>query len=473
MTFVCFPFALLLAITLPLYYVLPQRRRMVLLTLASYVFYAWWNPIYAMLILGATVVHYAAALGIQRSESPAARRGLLALAVVTSLALLGYFKYTNFALDTLRALLSPWSTAVPGPFDIVLPAGISFYTFQILSYTLDVYRRDIRAERDFLAVALFVSFFPQLVAGPIERTRDLLPQLRDRRTFRWADMETGVRIFLWGMLKKFIADRISFATMPAYADPSAFTTGQLVFSAVGMMVVIYLDFSAYSDMATGTASWFGVRLTRNFAYPQAAGNVAEYWRRWHISMSTWVRDYLFMPLGGFRPRNTAHHARIMLITMGLVGLWHGANWTYVLWGLGHGVTLVGYHLLHLRVLRNSRRSAWRRGLPWRFGSWLLTAFIRCVLSVLFFSPDLQRSAVFLNRMLLHPTAAGFSLPHVQLGLAFAAAFWVFHYLQATRPMTAWWGQRAPLARGAAYAMLVWVIGMLAVSRADSFIYFQF
>jgi len=243
MTFASLEFAALLAITFSLYYFLPQRSRMILLLAASYAFYCFWNPIYAILILSSTALDYAMALFIARSVSERRRRLGLVASVAGNLVVLGYFKYTDFALDSLRALLGPMGDNLPGPLELVLPVGISFYTFQTMSYTIDVYRRHQAPEKDFLLVALYVSFFPQLVAGPIERARDLMPQLASKCRFDAGNLETGFRLIVWGLLKKIVvADRLTHAAYSVYLNPEYYGTGDVAFSVAAMLVVIYLDF---------------------------------------------------------------------------------------------------------------------------------------------------------------------------------------------------------------------------------------
>jgi len=389
MTFASLEFVVLLVLTFAVYYFLPQRARMVLLVAVSYVFYCYWHPFYGVLILASTLIDYFMALVIDRESSKHVRRAALLASIAGNLGMLGYFKYTNFALDALRSLLGPLGTTLPGPLQLVLPVGISFYTFQTMSYTIDVYRGERRAERDFLLVALYVCFFPQLVAGPIERSHDLMPQLRRRQALTLRNMEGGVRLILWGFLKKLVlADRLALAGYPVFQAPSGYGASALAFAGAAMLVTVYLDFSAYAEIATGAARLFGIRLSRNFNFPHTAGNAAEYWRRWHITMSSWVRDYLYKPLGGFRPRNIWHDCRVTLITMALVGLWHGANWTFVLWGLAHGTVLLCYRVLYLHVLRRFRRSPVLRSVPWRLGSWALRTGIH-VLIVVLWLPQLR------------------------------------------------------------------------------------
>ena len=472
MTFASAEFALLLAVTFACYYALPQRGRMLLLLGASYVFYAYWNATYALLILASTVIDYSAARAIARTPSSRVRVLALAASVAGNLGMLGYFKYTDFALDSLRALLGPLAENVPGPLGLVLPVGISFYTFQTMSYTIDVFRGQKRAERDFLLVALYVAFFPQLVAGPIERAGKLMPQLRARQGFSLRNVEHGGRLILWGLLKKIVVgDRLILAAYPAFARPEAFTTGELAFSAVGMTIALYLDFSAYSEIARGTAQLFGVRLMRNFEYPFATGNIVDYWRRWHISMSDWVQDYLYRPLGGFRRRGTWAQARILLITMGLVGLWHGAQWTFVLWGLAQGVVLVAYLTLRLRLGRRRRK----RGAPplWSLAGWVATRSVNVAVCVLFFAPDLPAALSFYRHLYLRPAFTGFDQPHVLLGFLAFCCFWILHYAQSRTDLAARLDATGPIVRGVAYAACAYVLMFGAVDQVEPFIYYQF
>ncbi|MBN1672798.1 MAG: MBOAT family protein [Kiritimatiellae bacterium] len=474
MTFVSLEFAVLLICTLAAYYFLPRRARQLLLLGASYVFYTYWNPIYGLLILASTLVDYAAALAIDHSRAPAGRRLVLILSIVVNLGILFYFKYTHFALDSLRALLGPLGRNLPSPVDLILPVGISFYTFQTMSYTIDVYRGKKRAEKDFILVALYVAFFPQLVAGPIERAKDLMPQLGERHAFRFKNIEHGFRLILWGLLKKaVVGDRLIQAAYGAYLDPAAYTRGELAFSAVGMLVAIYLDFSAYSEIARGTAQLFGIRLSRNFLYPHAALTISDFWRRWHMTMSSWVHDYLFVPLGGSRPRNFRHQARTILTTMGLVGLWHGAQWTFVFWGLAHGLSIVLHQLVRIRLLRRFRRARFVSSRPWLFGSWLLSTATRALISILFFSPSIAHAGVYFRRLCFGGGVAGFDKPHVLLGLACIAGFWVFHYLQSRSAWSDSLNARHPALRALAYSVLFYIVLFGAVDTSEPFIYFQF
>ncbi|MDD3814834.1 MAG: hypothetical protein PHZ02_09320 [Desulfocapsaceae bacterium] len=414
------------------------------------------------------------ALVISISTSKRYQQLSLLISVIGNLGILSYFKYTDFALESLKTLLGPMGQHLPHPLNLILPVGISFYTFQTMSYTIDVYRGVKKAEKDFILVALYVSFFPQLVAGPIERAKDLMPQLRIKQHFSFTDLETGIRLICWGLLKKIVVgDRLTCAAYGAYLDPQAQNTGTLAFAAVAMFVVVYLDFSAYSEIARGTASLFGIRLSRNFNFPHTATNIAEYWRRWHITLSRWVLDYLFKPLGGFRIRNPLQYSRVILLTMGLVGLWHGAQWTFVLWGLLNGVCLFSYHIFSLHILRKHRKAVFLTSNPWLFFSWVFSMLIRILLSILFFSPNLHYAIIFYDRLCIHPTIAGFNENYVLIGFAVIAFFWVFHFLHEriarNGGITTW----PPIIRGGFYACLSYVILFAAMETAEPFIYFQF
>ncbi len=473
MSFVTFEFLVLLISTLALYYWLPQRGRMLLLLGASYLFYSYWNPWYALLILASTIIDYTAALYISGSSVKYLRKRALVISISANLGILAYFKYTNFALDSLRALLGPLGSNLPGPVELILPVGISFYTFQTMSYTIDVYLREKEVERDFLVVALFVAFFPQLVAGPIERASNLMTQLKEKQVFSFANLESGSRLILWGFLKKVaIADRLSQAAFPAHLAPNLFDTAELTFSALAMTAVVYLDFSAYSEIARGTARLFGIELSVNFRFPNVAGNIAEFWRRWHISMSTWVRDYLFNPLGGFHPRNLKAHAKTTLLTMGIVGLWHGSAWTYVLWGLGHGGALISYHIYYLHFARKFRKSYFVNSLFWRFSSWCGTLLIRTILSIFFFAPDLGKAFYFFERILFRPVE-GFSKPGTLVGFALLIGFWTFHYFHYKFPLKERVDAFPPLIRAIGYCLVFYLALFGAVDSLDRFIYFQF
>jgi alginate O-acetyltransferase complex protein AlgI len=326
----------------------PHRLRLVWLLLASCVFYMSWNPWLILLILFSASVDYLVALRMERVSSPGGRKALLILSISVNLGLLMFFKYTNFFLANAHALMN--SLGVEGPrrvLDLVLPLGISFYTFETISYIVDVYSGRIKAVRNLLDYALYIMFFPHLLAGPIVRPRDFLPQIRQEKRFDWDRLQLGAQYFLVGLFKKAVlADQAATIADPVFAHPGEFASSAVWLGVLCYAVQIYCDFSGYTDMAIGVAHAFGFKLPLNFNMPYFAANVSEFWRRWHVSLSSWLRDYLYIPLGGSRGSRLATY-RNLFLTMLLGGLWHGANWTFVAWGALHGAMLAAHRAVPL------------------------------------------------------------------------------------------------------------------------------
>jgi len=309
-----------------------------LLILVSYIFYGWWDWRFLFLIFASSLADYLIGPRLEDETNPRRRKTLLALSLIVNLGILGFFKYFDFFIDSAADFISLFGFKPNVPsLRIILPVGISFYTFQTLSYTLDIYRRQIKSTRDPLAFFAFVSFFPQLVAGPIERAKDLLPQFTIPREFDQANARDGLRQMAWGFFKKMvIADNMAPHVQEIYGNPGNQDSLTLVLGTFFFAVQIYGDFSGYSDIAIGSARLFGFSLRRNFAYPYFSRDIAEFWRRWHISLSSWFRDYVFIPLGGNRC-SMATQIRNIFITFTVSGLWHGANWTFVIWGALNGL----------------------------------------------------------------------------------------------------------------------------------------
>jgi alginate O-acetyltransferase complex protein AlgI len=321
-----------------LYWRLPQRGQNILLLVASYVFYGYVHPWFLILIAASTTIDYLAARGME--AWPQYRKRFLALSIISNFGMLGFFKYFNFFVGNAEALLRSVGLSASGPMlRIILPVGISFYTFQAMSYTIDVYKGELRARRSLLDLAVFISFFPHLVAGPIQRAAFLLPQVETTRRFSTEKARSGFVLICWGFFKKLvIADNVGVIANKVFAlaDPTFYILWAGVFA---FAVQIYADFSAYTDIARGTSRWLGFELTENFNHPYLARSPADFWRRWNISLSTWFRDYVYIPLGGSRGGRW-QWARNVLVTFLLSGLWHGASWNYVLWGAYHGVLLI-------------------------------------------------------------------------------------------------------------------------------------
>lgn len=338
MNFTSIEFLLFFPVILLLYWLLPGRMRWILLLFASCLFYMSQNPWMVFLLLGNIVVSYGAALRIACEEKASARRMWLAAGVVIPLLCLGIFKYTGFFVSGGVRLLQYFGwNGEAFAVNIVLPVGISFYTFQTLSYVLDVYRGRVLPERHFGYYALFVSFFPQLVAGPIERPERLLPQLRAEHRPDQEDFRQGVWQILRGFFKKLtVADVLAKVVDPVFATPKLASGPAVILATVCFALQIYCDFSGYSDIACGTARLMGIRLIQNFDHPYRAGNIRDFWRRWHISLTDWFSDYVYKPLGGSRAGIAANVRNILLVFL-LSGLWHGANWNFVVWGGIHGL----------------------------------------------------------------------------------------------------------------------------------------
>lgn len=359
-------FLIFFPLVLFIHFILPTRIRYLWLLAASYYFYMCWNPAYALLMLTSTAITYCSGLLIarHRNAQKAGRVSLwrnpklyVALSFGLNLAILFFFKYYAFAAESLAGLFAEIGISwKPPKFDILLPVGISFYTFQALGYTVDVYRGDVDAEKNFFRYALFVSFFPQLVAGPIERSRNLLGQLKEGHRFDAERFKDGALIMLWGYFQKMvIADRAAILVDQVYGNYQAYAGYSIAVATVVFAIQIYCDFGGYSAIAIGAAKILGVDLMQNFRQPYFALSISEFWRRWHISLSSWFRDYLYIPLGGSR-KGGVRKALNTMITFLLSGLWHGANWTYVLWGGLNGLLQI------LGSLKN-------RLLQWLSGRW--------------------------------------------------------------------------------------------------------
>lgn len=341
MLFNSMAFAIFLPIVFALYWLLPHRFRWVLLLVSSYYFYMSWDARYLLLILFTTLVSYVAARRIETAVTKKKKKICVAAALTVSLGVLFFFKYYNFFATSLTETLQKYAIEVhPKTLAVIVPVGISFYTFQTLSYVIDVYRGDIKAEHHFGKYAAFISFFPQLVAGPIERSKNLLPQIREERKFDYDQASYGVLLMVWGFFKKLVvADNLAIHVDAIYGNINNYTGLPLVAAVLFFALQIYCDFSGYSDIAIGTAKLFGINLMANFKSPYFSASIKEFWSRWHISLSTWFRDYVYIPMGGSRV-GKIRHAWNLLVTFLASGLWHGAAWTYVYWGGVHGAAQI-------------------------------------------------------------------------------------------------------------------------------------
>ncbi len=487
MTFTTFTFALFLVIVFTAYWAMRSRTRQnLLLVVSSYIFYGWWDYKFCALMLISSLVDYGASYNLGRDDlSSGKRRAYLLASIFTNLGLLGFFKYYNFFVDSTASFLASAGFQInPLTLDIILPVGISFYTFQTMGYTIDVYRRHVKPSHKLIDYLAYVSFFPQLVAGPIERAGNLLPQFSNPRTFQYAEAVDGCRQILWGAFKKMVvADNLARFVDPAFADPTMYSGKQLAIATVFFAWQIYCDFSGYTDIAIGTAKLFGFRLMRNFAHPYFSQSIDEFWRRWHISLSTWFRDYLYIPLGGSRV-SKFRHIRNVLVTFVVSGFWHGASWNFVIWGAIHGMAVLPTHFLS-----TDQAKAASRGTPG--GERLIpsikttvkigvTFFVACVGWVFFRAQGFDNALLILKKIFTWSSVdagktqlqlVGFLTKYqmVSLLIGMIAAEWMMR-----RHAHALALDRLPrLMRWMTYSAIVWLIFYYGTYLNGQFIYFQF
>jgi alginate O-acetyltransferase complex protein AlgI len=464
-------YAVFLILVVALYWRMDKRNQNVLLLLASYFFYGWWDYRFLLLMMGSTAIDFVIARSIQRSERPSARRTLLITSLVVNFAILGLFKYFNFFTDSFTHVLQALGLSVSAPLlRIILPPGISFYTFQEVAYIVDVYKRKLRAADNLIDYALFISLFPHLIAGPIQRPNHLLPQVQQRRTFQPDQFFDGVLLILSGLFRKcVIADNCALLANAAFSG--SLGPHSLAVTAIGAYAFawqIYGDFSGYSDIARGSAQLLGFHFMVNFRQPYLATSIQDFWRRWHISLSTWLRDYLYIPLGGSAKPGYKTYRNLMA-TMLLGGLWHGANWTFVVWGWLHGWTLAVE-----RFFRESEllpKLSFQK-INWTWAQRILVFHLVC-LSWIFFRAESLGAAVSMLRGIRsfdwHPeywTAFKF------LAMFAIPLFLLDVYLEHTGQQYVF-QERTPLTRVAAACGVLMLIMLFSANGANAFIYFQF
>lgn len=475
MVFNSLPFLVFIAIFLPIYFALKGKARLILCLVASYVFYGWWDWRFLSLIAFSTLIDYYIGLRLNNLEDEKKRLQLLRISMVVNLGFLAFFKYFNFFIESFEGAMNSigvqpdWNTL-----NIILPVGISFYTFQSMSYTIDVYKRKIEVEPDLIRFATFISFFPQLVAGPIVRASDFLPQFRLDKSFEWDRFTSGMGQVLWGFFKKVaVADSLALFIDQCFEAPGAFTSLHLSIAVFFYAFQIYCDFSGYSDIAIGLARIMGFDFPDNFRTPYFSKSFSEFWTRWHISLSSWLRDYLYIPLGGNR-HGTFNTYRNLMITMLLGGLWHGASWVFVFWGFLHGSYLVvqrlagpyfGKFMDALRIPKLGKDAI----------NMALVFFFTCLAWIFFRSPtfgtavdvitgiasldNLSFSAVT-NKFVI---VKGVTLIGILVMVEIADIQFDFSRLI----------QRNPVFRVVTFASVLWLIAFFGTFGASAFIYFQF
>jgi len=467
-------FCLFFLVLFFLYWALPWHRgRVLILLAASIYFYACWNHWLALLLCVSSLADYLIARGMESTSAARVKKLLLFTSLAGNLGLLCYFKYANFFLGSLREAAGGFGLSLSVPvLQVMLPVGISFYTFEAINYTVDVYRGKVRAARDLTHFMLFILFFPHLVAGPIVRARAFLPLVARRKHWSWLRAHQGVLLILLGVVKKLaIADRMALYVDPVFADPGAHATATLWFAAVAYAIQIYCDFSGYSDMALGLAHLFGYHLATNFNMPFLAANIAELWRRWHMSLSSWIRDYVFIPLGGSRGTRLQTY-RNLLVTFALCGLWHGAGWTFVLWGLLNGILLVVHAAFQPWCQRRPRLAAALGTGPGTAVRVALTFTSFCLIFVVFRSPDFATAWTMLTRMLTPAAGAGLPLQAHGLYLTFAVVA-LGHALGRGNLGQRFWERLPAPMRGLAFGAALSLVLVLPPGASKAFIYFQF
>lgn len=463
-------FALFLPPVLALYWALPPGRRNGLLLLASYVFYGSWDWRFLSLLWISTVADFTVGRAMARSDEPSARKRLLLLSVAVNLGILGAFKYSGFFVGSAAAFLRGFGLdAHPDLLTLILPVGISFYTFQTISYTFDVYRRRIAPVPRLMEFALYVAYFPQLVAGPIERARRLLPQLLGPRPKLTSDgLRSGLFLVLLGLFKKVaIADPLGEVADAAFNTGGAADSATLLIGLLAFALQIYGDFSGYSDIARGISRLFGIELMRNFEQPYLSRNITEFWRTWHVSLSTWLHDYLYVPLGGNKRGSIVTYRNLML-TMLLGGLWHGASWSFVAWGGLHG-SLLALHRHFCSPVPRDRPQPVRLGdVPKIIGTFSMI----CVVWTFFRAPSFEVALDYLWGTARLPTAWP-NLDHLALLLFSAVAMVTIDVAQRNSGRHVVILEWRPALQGLTYAALVLSIIIWSGGETHPFIYFQF
>ncbi|WP_298758824.1 MBOAT family O-acyltransferase [uncultured Psychroserpens sp.] len=478
MLFNSIDFAVFLPIVFVLYWFVTQKNlkyQNILIVVASYVFYGWWDYRFLALIVFSTLVDFSIGKLLKTETQPSKRKWLLWISIAVNIGFLGFFKYYNFFIDNFTSVFTFFGQEIKSnTLDIILPVGISFYTFQTLSYTIDVYKKKLEPTNDIVAFAAFVSFFPQLVAGPIERATNLLPQFFKQRQFEYNTAVDGLRQILWGLTKKVvIADNCATYANMIFDNHASYSGSTLFVGAVFFAFQIYGDFSGYSDIAIGTSRLFGFNLKQNFAFPYFSRDIAEFWRRWHISLSTWFRDYLYIPLGGSRGSKVLQIRNVFVIFV-ISGFWHGANWTFIVWGL-----LNALYFLPVFLLKKNRIHtdivAQNRLLPsFKEFVLMLVTFILTVLAWVFFrAKNITEAFDYLNLM---ANKSLFTFPEIRpLYLMIFISFFLVIEWSGRRQLYAierLWLSYPRVLRWIIYLIMV-VLIFLYGGKEQEFLYFQF
>ncbi|HEY9167860.1 MAG TPA: MBOAT family O-acyltransferase [Lutibacter sp.] len=478
MLFNSIDFAIFLPLVFVLYWFVTQQNlklQNALIVLASYVFYGWWDVRFLALILFSTLVDFCVGILLKNETKNSKRKVLLWTSILVNIGLLGFFKYYNFFIDNFSSAFLFFGREIgTRSLSIILPVGISFYTFQTLSYSIDVYKRKLEPTNNIIAFAAFVSFFPQLVAGPIERATNLLPQFYKKKQFEYSKAVDGLRQILWGLFKKMvIADNCATFVNTIFNDYTHYSGSTLLVGAIFFAFQIYGDFSGYSDIAIGTSRLFGFNLKQNFAFPYFSRDIAEFWRRWHISLTTWFRDYVYIPLGGSRGSKKNQIRNVFIIFL-VSGFWHGANWTFIIWGLLNALYFLPL-LLSNKNRSNTNVVAEHTLLPnVKEFFMMLNTFLLTTVAWIFFRADTIAQALdYIGHL---ANASLLSIPEIRptymlvLILLFLAIEWSGR--RSLYAIEHLWLKYPRFARLAIYYGLIMLLFLYAGKEAE-FIYFQF
>ncbi|MFD1316854.1 MBOAT family O-acyltransferase [Namhaeicola litoreus] len=478
MLFNSLDFAIFLPIVFILYWFVTNKNlklQNLLVVAASYVFYGWWDWRFLALIIFSTLIDYYVGIGLSGIQTKSKRKILLWISLGVNLGFLGFFKYHNFFLDNFVAAFSFFGKNIDAQgMHIILPVGISFYTFQTMSYSIDVYRKKLEPTKDFIAFAAFVSFFPQLVAGPIERATNLLPQFLTKRSFSYDKAVDGMRQILWGLFKKMvIADNCAEFANEIFNNYENYSGSTLLLGAFFFAFQIYGDFSGYSDIAIGTSRLFGFNLMKNFSFPYFSRDIAEFWRRWHISLSTWFRDYLYIPLGGSKG-NMQTKIRNILIVFLVSGFWHGANWTFIFWGFVNALyfiplLLINKHRTNLSDISPGSIFARPKDIINIVFTFALTLFAW----IFFRSPNLTVAFDFISNIFQKDLL---TIPKMgTLTLVLILFFIVIEWFGRTDNygIEKTFAKSNRMIRLVFYSLLISIIAILSPEKGSEFIYFQF
>ena len=476
MLFNSIEYIIFLPITFILYWFVFSKKlsiQNIFLMVSSYTFYAFWNWKFLFLILFSTLFNYFVGLAIFKHKNSNIRYYYLLSSIIVNFTILGFFKYYNFFIDSFEILLgnfgyinnNNWSL------NIILPLGISFYTFQALSYTFDIYYKKFKPTKNFIAFATFVSFFPQLVAGPIERASSLLPQILKKRTFKYNSAIKGLRLILWGMFKKIvIADNLSNRVDLIFENYNILDGGTLTLGLIYFSFQIYCDFSGYSDIAIGTSKLFGLNLKSNFNFPYFSKNIKEFWKKWHISLSSWFRDYLYFPLGGSK-KSTAKTIKNIFIVFLLSGLWHGANWTFIMWGFTHSFIYVCYTLFKIINIKSSKFILQNKIIKSSlYFTKIIITYLSVTFSWVFFrSENISQGFNYIKYIILK-----FSFPQDNKGgIIFIIILLLFELTMKNNPKNPLYYKNIFLRNLIYFVLLFFIFSHFKIINSTEFIYFQF